>query len=205
MKSTYLLIAMLILSFIGVSQSEEISHTSKFRFGFNIATNFSILQSRETIPETVELYNTFGASLGVLMDYTISQKLSILPSAEMSFHNSSVEITYTDQFTYTYEILPISLNLMTHVAYKIGKGENVPYVFIGPNFKIPVSKKPEISTDYYSSHDFAIDFGIGLENKNRFFIFAPELKYSLGLININQNPSIRSLYFHTLSLHLNFK
>lgn len=97
------------------------------------------------------------------------------------------------------------MNLITHFAYKIGKGKVVPYFFAGPNLKIPISKRPYSASEYYTNSDFAIDVGIGLENIAKYFSFAPELKYSMGLLNINQNPALQNLNFHYISLLLNFK
>ena len=49
------------------------------------------------------------------------------------------------------------------------------------------------------------DFGIGFENRIRRFVFAPELRYSLGLLNISENPSLQGLHFNKISLVFNFK
>jgi len=205
MKNAVLLTSMLLCSIIVFSQTENTKNEAKYRFGFNLGANYSNLQSKETLPSNVKISNGIGFSLGVFMYYSISENFIFSPKSELSFYNSSVEFVNSDNSNYTYEIFPISFNLMTHFAYKIGTGKAIPYFFTGPNFKIPISKRPDSSSDFYTNSDFAIDFGIRLENKTKYFIFAPELKYSIGLLNVNQNPTLQALNFHNVSLVLNFK
>ncbi len=203
MKNAVLLTSMLFWSVIVFSQTENDKDYSKFRFGFNLGANYSNLKSKETLPNNAKISNGVGFSLGVFMDYSITEDFIFSPKSELSFYNSSVGFSNNDNSTY--EIFPISLNLMTHFVYKIGNSKVVPYFFAGPNLKMPISKKPESSSGFYTNSDFAIDFGIGLENRTKYFIFAPELKYSFGLLNINQNPTLQTLNFHNISLILNFK
>ena len=169
MKTAVLLTSMLLCSIIVFSQTENIKNDAKYRFGFNLGTNYSNLQSKETLPSNAKISNGIGFSLGVFMDYSISENFIFSPKSELSFYNSSVEFVNSDNSNYTYEIFPISLNLMTHFAYKIGTGKAIPYFFTGPNFKIPISKRPDSSSEFYTNSDFAIDFGIRLENKVFYF------------------------------------
>jgi hypothetical protein len=205
MKTAVLLTSMMLCSIIVFSQTENIKNDAKYRFGFNLGTNYSNLQSKETLPSNAKISNGLGFSLGVFMDYSISENFIFSPKSELSFYKSSVEFVDTDNSNYTYEIFPMSLNFMTHFVYKIGNSKVVPYFFAGPNFKIPISKRPDSSSEFYTHSDFAIDLGIGLEHKTKHFIFAPELKYSFGLLNVNQNPTLQTLSFHNVSVVLNFK
>ncbi len=206
MKNAVLLTSMLLWTVIVFSQTESDKSDSKFKFGFNLGANYSNLKSKEALPDYAKISNGVGFSLGVFMDYSIAENFTISPKSELAFYNSSVEIANNNNKSiYTYEIFPVSLNFMAHFAYKIRNSKIVPYFFAGPNFKIPISKKPDSSSEFYTEPDFAIDFGIGLENRIKHFIFAPELKYSLGLLNINQYPGLKTLNFHNISLILNFK
>ena len=206
MKNAVLLTSMLLCTVFVFSQTQSDRNDSKFRFGFNLGANYSNLKSKEALPDYTKISNGIGFSLGVFMDYSITDNFTISPKSEVAFYNSSVEIANnSDISNYTYETFPISLNFMAHFAYKIGNSNVVPYIFVGPNIKIPISKKPDSSSEFYTDSDFAIDFGIGLEKGIRHFLFAPELKYSLGLLNINQYPGLKTLNFHTISLILNFK
>lgn len=205
MKNILLLTIVLLFSLSVFSQTENNNDERKLRFGFNFGTNYSNLQSEQPLPNNAKISKGIGFSVGLLMDYLITKDFIFSPKTELSFYNSSVEFTYPDNSNYTYKIFPISLNFMTHFIYKIGNSKVVPYIIVGPNFKIPISKKPTISSEFYTNSDFAIDFGIGFENKIKAFIIAPEVKYSWGLLNINGNPSLQTLNFHNVSLVLNFK
>ncbi|MCK4662211.1 MAG: PorT family protein [Bacteroidales bacterium] len=203
MKNVVLLTVMLLSSIIGLSQTESSDNDSKFRFGFNLGADYSNLQSKETLPSNANISNGVGFSFGAFMDYSISKNFLFSPKSELSFNNSSVDFENIDNSTY--EIFPISLDFMIHFVYKIGNSNNIPYLLIGPKLKLPIEKKSTSSTEFKINPDFAIDFGIGLENKTKYFIFAPELRYSFGLLNVNQNPTLQTLNFHNISLILNFK
>ena len=202
---------MLLWSTTAYTQPEINEESNKFKFGFNLGTNFSTLihkpynQSNLSLPNNAEISNGIGLSLGLIMDYSITDKLTISPKSEMSFYNSSVVFIDNDNSNNIYEIFPTSLNFMTHFVYKIKNNNIIPYLLIGPNFKLPISRKPYSNKEFYNSSDLAIDLGIGLENKTKVLIFAPELKYSFGLLNINQNPLLQRLYHHNISLIINFK
>ena len=85
------------------------------------------------------------------------------------------------------------------------KGKTIPYILAGPNFRLPLKNKSKSSTEFENKPDLTLDFGIGLENRLKYFIFAPEIRYSLGLLNVNENPTFQSLNYHNISLVLNFK
>lgn len=59
--------------------------------------------------------------------------------------------------------------------------------------------------------DFTVDYGIGFEQFFQFFKFAPELRFSHGLVNLLQPASnassigINRLSSHTVTLYLNFE
>lgn len=194
---------MLLCSIIGLSQTKNSVNGRKLRIGFSLGANYSNLQSKETLPGNAKMSNGVGFRFGVFMDYSIFKNFSFLPKSELSFNNSSIEFVNPDHSTY--EIFPISLDFMTHFVFKFGNSKVIPYFLVGPNFKLPVAKKSTSSTDFGTNPDFAIDFGIGLEKRTKYYIFAPELRYSLGLLNINQNPTLQTLNFHNISLVLYFK
>ncbi|WP_107038721.1 outer membrane beta-barrel protein [Brumimicrobium mesophilum] len=205
MKNTALITLLLFSTTFLFSQSDNSITDRKLNFGFNIGTNYSMLQPETVHPSNYEVSNGFGLNMGILMDYAISKNFIFSPKAELAFNNSYIEIINGDGSRYEYDLLPITLNFMTHFKYKISRKKAEPYLFIGPNLNIPLQNKPELNTAYQSGYNFAIDIGLGLENTFSYFIFAPELKYSYGLISVNQNPSLKSVYFHSIGLCLNFK
>jgi hypothetical protein len=94
---------------------------------------------------------------------------------------------------------------MTHFVYKIGESNTVPYLLLGPNLRLPIGNESLTSSDFSNRSDLAIDFGVGLENRFKDFVFAPEIRYSLGLLNVNENPTFQTLKYQNISLVLNFK
>lgn len=205
MKPIVLLILILLSSFIAVSQTDNKIDDSKFKFGFNFGLSHANLVSKETLPEDSEIFNSIGGGLGILMDYSISDKFILSPKLGLEFNNSKVKFDYIDNPEYTYQVFPVTFNIMTHFAYKIGNGRFKPYIFTGPNLKLPISKKPNSTSKFYTGADFAVDIGIGIENKIKNIFFSPEIKYSYGLLNINMNPVLQNLHFHNISLLFNFK
>lgn len=205
MKNVVLLTAMLLSAFLATAQEEANNEERKIRFGFNFGAHYSNLYSHNSLPENAEISNGIGFGLGVLMDYSISEKFMISPKSELSFYNSSVDFAHNEGDIGRYEVFPAAVNVMVHFAYKTGKGKVLPYFFAGPNYRIPVSLKNKETTSFNTNPDFAVDFGFGLENRLQHFIFAPELKYSFGFLNVNQSPLLQNLSFHTISLVLNFK
>ena len=100
--------------------------------------------------------------------------------------------------------MPISLEFAPHLVFT-KKNDNLnPYVFIGPSIKLPVEERLPNTSLSPTGKDFAVDFGIGLNKALPCFNFAPELRYSFGLININKHPAIQTLNFHSISLIFNF-
>ncbi len=62
-----------------------------------------------------------------------------------------------------------------------------------------------------STRDFALEYGVGFEQFFEFFKFAPELRFSHGLINLYEPTTnaagigIRKLTTHSVTLYLNFE
>ena len=204
MKKVILVIGLFVSSSTLFSQSESAVNEKRMKYGFNLGINHSNLIDNEMLPSNASLSNNLGFRLGILADYKISKCLSISPKAEMSFNNSKVNFTSIDGSSAEYEVMPISLDFMTHFIFKKNNEKLSPYFFFGPNVKIPVSKKADNTTIYSTNSDFAIDFGIGIDKPFTHFNFSPELRYSFGLLNVNQNPSLKSLNFHNISLVFNF-
>lgn len=204
MKNGVLLTALLLFAQGVFSQEQGDEPERKVRFGFNLGANYSNLYSNGALPDNAEISNGFGFGLGVLMDYQISERFTLSPKSELAFYNSSVEYP-SGEATATYDVFPAAMNVMVHAAYEMGRGSRRPYFFAGSNFRVPVSVKSGETNTFETTTDLAIDFGIGLENKLKHFIFAPELKYTFGFMNVNNNPALQNLNFHSISLVFNFK
>ena len=183
------------------SQSENTFNEKRIKYGINFGVNYTNLMSKETLPDNASLSNNVGARLGVLVDYKISKIISFSPKVEVAFNNGKVNFTNSDNAEY--KVLPLSLDFKTHFIFKKQNDQLSPYFLFGPTVKIPISQKIDDKTSYSSGIDFALDFGIGIDKAFTAFNFSPELRYSFGLLNVNQNPLLQTLNFHNVSLVLN--
>ncbi len=187
------------------SQSENAIPEKKVKFGFNLGANYSNLKSNQTLPLNASISNGAGVTMGLLMDYAITSHFHISPKMELSFNQSQVDFITPDQHHYAYEVMPVSLDFMTHAHYKISQKKSGVYVLAGPNFKLPVVDKSKQDADFNTKPDFAIDFGIGFDYFTQHFTVAPELRYSYGLLNVSGNPHVPDLNYNKITLVVNFK
>jgi len=204
MSKVVFVLAVLTSSLTSFSQDEGSFGEKRVKYGFNLGVNYSNLLHKEALPENASLSNDFGFRLGILADYRLSEIVSISPKAELSFNNSSVHFAHTDGTSSEYRVMPVSLDLMTHFVFKANREKLSPYFLFGPNVKIPISKRSDNSAEFSTNSDLAIDCGIGIDRAGTSFNFSPELRYSFGLLNVNQQPSVQSLRFHMISLVFNF-
>ncbi len=183
-----------------------IIHIKKLTFGFNLGVNYSNLLAGEIFPANASVSNDIGFRLGALANIHLEKFLSISPKIEISINNSKVDFTNTAAPQNEYKVMPVTLDLMSHFVIRAKRRHNItPYFLIGPNIKIPVTRKSKNSTHFTSNSDFAFDLGIGLDKHSALLQFSPEIRYSLGMLNVNRHPSISSLSFHNLSLVINFR
>lgn len=204
MKNVVLLITISICSTLGFSQTKTKDIDSKVKFGFNLGTNKSMLKANELLPENSYIVNGYGFQVGLIMDYKLNKNFTFSPKTEISFNNSGVE-NINNNTNNTYNVFPIAIDAMTHLVYMMGNGKSKPYLLLGPKLSLPIKEKLKSSDNFKTKPDFAIDFGIGLDHKLKYFFLAPELRYSLGLLNINANPVFESLNYHKISFVVNFK
>lgn len=204
MKNLIVAFSITFGTFSAMAQTEN-KESKKLKFGFNLGTNHSFLYTKNELPNNSSIYNGMGARLGILMDYALSKNILVSPKTELVFNSAGIESLGVDNSKSTYEIFPISLELMTHFVYLIGEKSSKPYLLLGPNFRLPLENKSKTSTTFKNKSDLALDFGIGLQNSLKHFVFSPEIRYSFGFMNINANPFFQEITYHNLSLVFNFK
>lgn len=195
---------LLASSAVAYSQSLSNSPEKSAQYGFNIGLNYANAFSKNDLPANTSLHNGVGFSLGVLADYKLNKVLSFSPKAELAFFDSHLNRSLTDGTETTYTIMPNALDLKVHLTVKKSGQRISPYLVIGPSVKIPIGNRPKVSTEFGTGYDIAIDFGIGLMKAYSRFNIAPELRYSYGLRNVNENPILKSMCFHNISLVVNF-
>lgn len=181
--------------FAGTASAQD-TEKKRFTKGFNVGINHAnVLLANGSNGGSVQ--NGTGFRMGLISSFAFSERISIDPKAELSFNTS----TFWDG-TQEFEINPVDLELLGHLKVKTKKRGFSPYFIAGPNVKIPLARN---SATLPTRQDVAIDLGVGwdvpLGKKVR---IAPELRYSIGLINITESNTIQDLKFHNVSLLLNF-
>jgi hypothetical protein len=205
MEKLILVVMLILCSFVGNSKSNQEQVDKKLVYGFSLGANYMQLKPFDAMPDNAEINTGFGFKTGILIDYAFAKHFAFSPKVELSFNSTNVDQTYSGNLHKEYQVLPIGLELMPHFVYKIGSGKSIPYVLFGPNLKIPLNKVDDPSDGYSTKVDCALDFGFGLDNKLMFFNIAPEIRYSLGLFNVNGNPTLPPFKSNSISLVLIFK
>lgn len=200
MKKVGFVISLIACSMHLYAQTENTPGEKRMKYGFNLGINYSNIIPRSAFPSTISKSTNPGFQLGILADYKLSRLFSISPKTELSFNNSKLNLINTDGSQTTYKVMPLSLDFMAHFIFKDYKKKMNPYFLFGPNVKLPISKKAA----YATNTDFAIDFGIGLDKAFKSFHFSPEIRYSIGLLNVYLHPAIEPIHFHKISLVFNF-
>lgn len=206
MKKVSVAIFVLLLSKSALSQTMEnaqVTPLKRLHVGFNLGVNYSNLLVTSK-PHYAEISNKIGGRVGILADYRFNKILSISPKAELAFHDNKILFAPSEANSHTYQVMPMSLEFMNHFVFSDYKKKVNPYFYFGPNVKIPLEKRTNDPSQFRTNTDFAIDFGIGLNKPFNGFRFAPELRDSMGLLNVNGSPLVKSVKFHTVTLIFNF-
>lgn len=203
MKKVVFNLLILLLPISIFAQDELLQKTSKNQYGFHFGTNYPILFYKN-LPQNAFIFNEPGLLLGISGNYRINSILELAPKTELAFNRGNVVFNYVDQSSTFYKIAPITANIAMHARFGNLNKKSSPYFLIGPQIMLPLDQNKTSSASFQTKTNVALDLGIGLNKPFSKFSFLPELKYSLGLINVNQNPALQSLNFHSVSLVFNF-
>jgi hypothetical protein len=207
MKSLVLsIITLLCITLINAQTTENSNPDKILKLGFNIGANYSQLKDQSLYKPPIEgVKNDFGIRLGITSEIKLNDYFSTAPKFVLSFDNGAIQAPTALDGVDSYKRRPGSIEIMNHFVFRFNSKKNSPFIYFGPNFKLPISSKGSvITTEFKPNNDLAIDFGVGLENKLPFFSLTPELRYSFGLLDINTNPVITGVKFHNIALILNF-
>lgn len=206
MNKIILSIPIILLSFFSVNAQEEVyTYNKNIRFGFILGVNYSNLNSPNEIPDSISIYNDFGAKIGLLMESKLNENFYFSPKVEMNFNQSGTEYSRNEGSYKYFHAFPISLNFCAHLVYKFSDNDMNPYILLGPNLRSSFRDPDQLNSDFKKTPDFAIDFGFGIDKELKHFVFAPEIRYSAGILNVSNSAIIDKMYFHNFSLAFNFK
>jgi len=205
MKKVVLVSLFITSCFTSYTQTEETPVEKKVKFGFNIGANYSNLVVPSGLPLYANISEGLALRLGIISEINIAKFLSFSPKAELCFNKNNVTVMDGTGAITSFQEMPVSLDIMAHFNFFKGNGKLSPYLFIGPNLKKPIEEKPLTPPAIPNTKtNLAIDFGIGFDRTFSHFNFAPELRYSYGVIDVSRQSLLPSLYHHNISLVINF-
>lgn len=189
-----------------LAQEASDADRKKINYGFIIGGNYSILnQGKDNPVNEMDITNGPGFGVGLGAEFRLYKGFYAAPSVMFMMGGSEVNFTNRD-LKAPYEVMPVSLGFNANFQYKFGEGVNQPYVILGGKLDIPVGKDDE-TTSFGNGNNWGMNVGVGLSHWFNAFMFAPEIVYSHGFSNINENPSIPAnagLYMHQVSLRFKF-
>lgn len=168
-----LLFPAMVFCVYAISAQNSTNDIRKLRLGFDLGMNYSLLHTNDPLADGSEIYNGMGARFGVLMDYSLSPKLFFSPKAEFAFNKCGVEFSGTEAATSDYKVFKTSVDLMAHMVFKPGTGKSALYLLAGPALRSPLKFSSESQSTYTNKPDLAIDFGIGIQNRLKYFLLSP--------------------------------
>ncbi|MDB5260789.1 MAG: PorT family protein [Adhaeribacter sp.] len=199
------------------------NHDDKtMHYGFYLAVNtsrFTIKHSdyyvnrlRDSIAVNPKFYP--GFAIGFVLNRRITDFIDLRFLPGVSFYSRGVEYK-TSSKTVMQELGATSIELPLLFKLKSLRRGNIRMYFVGgakAGIDIGNKKKANASTELeVNNQDFAIEYGVGLDMFYPFFKFAPELRFSNGIINRyapGLNPysrSVQGVWSNTVTLYLNFE
>lgn len=192
-------------------------------YGFFFAapvTRFSVSHSPEfiTADSAYRIYspNKPAFRVGFVINSYLSQHFDLRLTPSVSLFSREVQYDYPGGSSRTEVRESTWIDLPLLLKYKSERRNNSRmYLLAGGAFSIEsnvrrkeIQGATKLST---GTMDFAIEYGIGFEQFFEYFKFAPELRFSHGLVNLYRPTNnvagvgINKLTTHSVTLYLNFE
>lgn len=190
-----------------------------FQIGLNV-TQFKINQSdyfvQQDSVQSVKGVGTPGFSLGFILNYRLGEffDVRLLPAVsfyerKINFRLNQVDNAVQAVFEASYIEFPL---VVKYKSYR--RGNSRMYMVAGVKPAIEVGgRKDERQNDELqtTNFDLSAEFGFGTDIYFPLFKFAPELRFSIGLLNLYREQdnvlsrSIESQTTHSISLYIMFE
>jgi hypothetical protein len=163
--------------------------------------NKSYIEVSDPSSAVQSIHENWGWQFGLMADYKVLPFIHFTPKAELAFNSGEVNFKGVQS---DYVVMPKSINIVPMLRIELELGKRDPYVLVGANFKFPYDNKNTSPSTFGVEYNQALEIGFGYQKRVLFYDFAPEIRYSYGLKNINQNPLLTGLYQHQLAIVFNF-
>lgn len=181
----------------------------KPQFGIVTGSGVSQLKPKYTISRNDTLVGIKASSiikfdLGFFTQISISKKISWRPAMLVSFEGGELQYTKrsaagTNATTETLKTKTTSANISSSFVFRFSEKNSTPYLSAGPAFSyvlkqntVSALKLPVKKTDLLGEIGLGADIGFAKSK----FVLSPELKFSKGFINMNDD--INNFYTHAI-------
>ncbi len=188
------------------------AHSSSYQMKYNEVFTSSQMDSVHSILPP----NNFGFSIGFIVNFRLAQYLDFRVLPKVSFYESKLEFNYTNQ-TPTREAFIEStvVEFPLLLKYKSQRRFNNRMYVVGgvtPSLDASARKDDEnMSKLQVKRGNLSVDLGFGIDIYYPLFKFSPEIRYSMGLVNMlksDPNPynmGVSRLTTNTITLYLQFE
>ena len=177
---------------LAIATQPIFAQDNAMQFGVKAGLNLANLSfDPETEGVSFDAATKFG--LGGIMLYPLSEVLDLQVEAMYLFKGSKAEIDFFGdvivvEFNFTYLSVPVM------GRYNLGSGDTSPYIVVGPEFgfllsaKVKVDDEEEDIKDTAKSIDLGLNIGAGVSMDMGTMPAFAEVRYSLGLSDIKDDP-----------------
>lgn len=230
-KITICLLFFLLPTFV-FSQRNVMENDLKFarkpyHFGIHLATNISDFKIKQnalfaTSDSILAIKSKYGIGfeIGALCSYHINKYLELRTLPTFTFANKQLNYQFNDGAAPVKKEIPqIWFDIPLELKFKSEPLGNIKlYLVAGLKYgydmgtKFQARKDPSKQIPKQSPHDFAVNYGAGIEIHFPLFILSPEFKVSNSILNIHKydgtleySKYIKGLYNRAFTFSLNFE
>ena len=196
-----------------------------FRPGFFVAVNYAtyrmehhpdfFLPSNLDSVRAVNPVGSPGITLGFIANFRLHDQVDIRFAPGVSFYQRGIEIDFTNGTIEQQKVENTFLEFPFLLKVRSQRRKNWRiYLVGGAKYSLEVGSRRRERTDEQlrtTSPDVALELGFGFDFYFEMFKFAPEIRFSHGLLNLlNEDPNIYSqsllhLKSQTVTLYFNFE
>lgn len=199
--------------------------SKKFNLGFLIGLNYNAYNLKEQINiwdegkllTEIQVHAKYGLTLGMISNFKIIDNISLrfipsisLEQRDFDYHFQGDTIVTERKIEASYLNLPFLFQFKTNMLERMRM-----YVIMGPQLGLNLASNKRVRDDpnllKIKTEDFSMVFGVGINLYGDRIKLSPELKYSMGLVNIyeplytSHANAIGKLFSQVITLNVNFE